>query len=421
MRKRFRTYKRKYEIAQRTQVQKFRKIRRHPFLSPIILFIVLFGAFLAFAFSSKGQSIVAPDTRIVIISHDGVKETVPTKATTVGSLIHRLQIKINPGDVVEPSESTAITQDDFRINIYRAQPVEIIDGSQHIFSFSAATTPRAIAQQAGETVYPEDDLNIVPTQNFLTDQAIGERIVINRATPINVNIFGAQTVIRTHDKTVGQLLADKNIVLAGGDSVVPDPSTPITPATQIFLVHKGTQIITTQQAITMPTQVIEDGSLAYGTSAVRQQGSNGVEVNTYQLNLVNGVETGRTLLQSVVTQQPVTQIVAQGTSLSGIKGDMALAGISATDYQYADYIISHESGWCTTKAQGEHDCPVVPDDSSTPDGYGLCQATPGSKMASAGSDWATNPITQLKWCSGYAQRYGGWFGSYQHWLADHSW
>ncbi|MGI0134660.1 MAG: lytic transglycosylase domain-containing protein, partial [Candidatus Micrarchaeaceae archaeon] len=55
-------------------------------------------------------------------------------------------------------------------------------------------------------------------------------------------------------------------------------------------------------------------------------------------------------------------------------------------------------------------------------GYGLCQATPGIKMSSAGSGWATNPVTQLLWCSGYAQsRYGGWYNAYQHWLANHNW
>lgn len=40
--------------------------------------------------------------------------------------------------------------------------------------------------------------------------------------------------------------------------------------------------------------------------------------------------------------------------------------------------------------------------------YGLPQALPGSKMASAGADWATNPITQIKWMYGYVNsRYGG--------------
>ena len=33
--------------------------------------------------------------------------------------------------------------------------------------------------------------------------------------------------------------------------------------------------------------------------------------------------------------------------------------------------------------------------------YGIPQALPGSKMASAGPDWQTNPATQIKWGLGY--------------------
>lgn len=39
--------------------------------------------------------------------------------------------------------------------------------------------------------------------------------------------------------------------------------------------------------------------------------------------------------------------------------------------------------------------------------YGIPQALPGSKMASAGADWQTNPATQIKWGLGYiTQVYG---------------
>jgi hypothetical protein len=39
--------------------------------------------------------------------------------------------------------------------------------------------------------------------------------------------------------------------------------------------------------------------------------------------------------------------------------------------------------------------------------YGIPQALPGEKMASAGADWATNPETQIRWGLGYIDaRYG---------------
>ena len=45
--------------------------------------------------------------------------------------------------------------------------------------------------------------------------------------------------------------------------------------------------------------------------------------------------------------------------------------------------------------------------------YGIPQALPGSKMATAGSDWATNPATQIEWGLGYIRdRYGSPCGAW---------
>jgi hypothetical protein len=47
--------------------------------------------------------------------------------------------------------------------------------------------------------------------------------------------------------------------------------------------------------------------------------------------------------------------------------------------------------------------------------YGIPQALPGSKMASAGADWETNPGTQIDWGLGYISgRYGTPCGAWAH-------
>ena len=384
-------------------------ILNHPFLLPIILLVICLVGSLIFWISSSKKVTVPVNSKIVIISHDGHTVTVPTSLTSIPDLLSSLNININAGDIVEPSLTTKINQDDFRVNVYRARPVEIVDGANKTFSYSASSTPRAVASQVGVNVYPEDKLTIIPSTNFISDSAIGERIVVDRATPVNLNIYGTPTSIRTHAKTVGELVTQEKIKLGKGDSINPISTTPITDNIGVFLIHKGTNIINSTESIPMAVQATQDNNLAYGTSSVRQQGSDGLKTVTYLINLVNGQEVSRTVIQTIVTKQPVTQIVVQGTSLSGIKGDMALAGISAADYQYADYIISHESGW-------------RPFASNASGAYGLCQALPGSKMSSAGSDWATNPITQLTWCSGYANsRYGGWYNAYVYWINNGNW
>jgi len=47
--------------------------------------------------------------------------------------------------------------------------------------------------------------------------------------------------------------------------------------------------------------------------------------------------------------------------------------------------------------------------------YGIPQALPGSKMASAGADWATSFATQVNWGLGYVEgRYGTPCGAWDH-------
>jgi hypothetical protein len=257
-------------------------------------------------------------------------------------------------------------------------------------------------------------------------EAIGEQVVVQRSLPITLNLYGTPIPIRTLATTVKGLLDEKNIQLEKGDSVTPAEDSPLTAGQQVAIIRNGTHIETVKQAIAMPVNTIQDSSLAFGTSAIRQQGSPGEQVITYQDTLQNNVVTARTQLQAVVTVQPVTQIVVVGTNLSGIKGDMALAGISASDYTYADYIISNESGWCPTKWQGEVGyCPATFEPIHSSDGgygYGLGQSTPASNMAGYGSDWQTNPVTQLKWANAYAVgHYGSWGAAYQHWVNHHWW
>jgi uncharacterized protein YabE (DUF348 family) len=400
---------RKRNLPQNTD--ELKTMSRHPHAVPVITFAVLIFLTAGIYFLAQRTHHIKPHQKgfVVIVSHDHEKQVVPSHQQTVGSLLSKLNIRLREGDVVEPAASTLIQQDDFRINVYRAVPVQVVDGGKKTFAFSAATTPRAIVQQTGQTLYAEDWVNTVPAQDFIQTGAIGEQVVIDPATPVNADLYGAKVVLRTHAKTVGDLMKEKHIALTKQDRLSLPKDTPITPGMKIAFLRTGTKTQTIKEVIPTPIKNINDNSLAYGTKAVRQQGSPGEQTVTYQIQLKNNVETGRKVIHKIITKNPVTKIVVVGTNLSGIKGDMALAGIGPGDYKYADYIISHESGW-------------QPTSNGIGGAYGLCQALPGSKMASAGSDWATNPVTQLRWCNGYAvDRYGGWSGAYSHWVASGNW
>lgn len=114
--------------------------------------------------------------------------------------------------------------------------------------------------------------------------------------------------------------------------------------------------------------------------------------------------------QKTVVEPAPVETPVQPPTLSTHEELMSQAGIDQNDWAAADYIVSHESSWS--------DSATEPNSGA----YGLCQSLPAIKMASAGSDWQTNPVTQLKWCNDYAQtRYGGWQGAYAHWTAWRWW
>ncbi|MFE0193847.1 transglycosylase SLT domain-containing protein [Streptomyces sp. NPDC059008] len=81
--------------------------------------------------------------------------------------------------------------------------------------------------------------------------------------------------------------------------------------------------------------------------------------------------------------------------------------VAGDQFQCFSNIVDHESGWnykATNASSGA---------------YGLVQALPGSKMASAGSDWQTNPATQIKWGLNYMNdRYGSPCGAWSFWQAN---
>lgn len=416
----------------RRRVKRFKKLKNHPFVIPIVTFLVLFFASIVGLVALQSHTIVPDDAHIVIVSHDKTQEIVPTSAATVSELLQRLDLKLNDGDVVEPDIDTAIVEDNFRVNIYRARPILVVDQGRKIFAYSAATTPRSVAAQVGVDVYPEDDLQIEPVENFIKDNAIGSEMVITRATPANINLYGTPVTVRTHAKTVNDLLKEKNVKLSADDSVEPAVDTPLTPNVLVFVTRKGTQLVTEEQTIAPTTKTIEDASLSFGAKAVRQKGAAGKRLVTYEIQLTNGKETARKLIQEVIVQAPVEEIIARGKAVN-IPADkttiMAGAGIAASDYPYASYIINHENAlWCPTRWQGQNNCPAYYEEkypgaeTNAKTGYGLCQSTPAAKMASAGADWRVNAVTQMKWCSGYAKgRYGSWEAAYNHWISHGNW
>jgi hypothetical protein len=111
------------------------------------------------------------------------------------------------------------------------------------------------------------------------------------------------------------------------------------------------------------------------------------------------VSTGGVSAASLVPSGPPPD----PSSAQGIAyGLLSAYGFSTDQFGCLDDLWNQESGWRynAENASGA---------------YGIPQALPGSKMASAGPDWQTDPTTQIKWGLGYIKSdYGTPCGAWSH-------
>ena len=105
--------------------------------------------------------------------------------------------------------------------------------------------------------------------------------------------------------------------------------------------------------------------------------------------------SGGTSGSSAGTTVPVVVAApAPGTAKSIAYSMMSSFGFPTSEFGCLDALWTRESGW-------------IYDAENASGAYGIPQSLPGSKMASAGADWQTNPSTQIKWGLGYIQQVYG--------------
>ncbi|MDH6137567.1 hypothetical protein P3T37_007000 [Kitasatospora sp. MAA4] len=115
------------------------------------------------------------------------------------------------------------------------------------------------------------------------------------------------------------------------------------------------------------------------------------------------------LLASAVGIAAIGASIAPTVASAETPQSLAASIVPAGQLASFDQIISHESGWNVTATNASSGA------------YGLGQALPGNKMASAGSDWQTNAGTQIKWAYDYMNsRYGSPNQAWAYWQVHHN-
>jgi hypothetical protein len=106
--------------------------------------------------------------------------------------------------------------------------------------------------------------------------------------------------VPTQSKTVNTTLSASKATTINTPKVSPQPTVTM-------------NTTTSTQSVAFTTKTEDDSSLTKGQTKIIQTGQNGTETLTYNVTYTNGKQTNEALVSTVVTTQPVQEIVEDGT------------------------------------------------------------------------------------------------------------
>lgn len=173
-------------------------------------------------------------------------------------------------------------------------------------------------------------------------------------------------------------------------------------------------IVTEQTKLDFPTSATEDATIATGSNIVKQAGKTGLAEVTYKVKFVDGKEVTRSEITRVVTTEPVEAVVIRGIAdpkdiLIALTTAEGKTGTKSGNKEYAKLFINQEYGWgekqfsCLETLWFRESNWNHKATNPTSGAYGIPQSLPGTKMATFGDDWKTNPATQIKWGANYIE------------------
>ena len=177
----------------------------------------------------------------------------------------------------------------------------------------------------------------------------------------------------------------------------------------------------------------KDKSLVRGTQKVKRAGKAGKAIVIYRVRYVNGKAVSRSEVRRNIVVVPQPKVVVDGLAQPAAaprdSGEVrTMADVNDMPLGTVDQIQAYAQSYIAIKYDwqwSQYQCLVTLWNRESHWNYraynsgsgaaGIPQALPGSKMATFGADWRTNPATQVKWGASYIDgRYGNPCGALGH-------
>ncbi len=333
---------------------------------------------------------------------DGQGQDLSVIQGSVAELLADQGITLTAHDRVYPDLDTKIS-DAMTVEVDYGRPIDLTLNGQQGTYWTYATTVDGVLSGLG---LGESSIKVSVPQTAAVSRD-GLNLTIDTGYDVTVTADG-QTLSLHAFGTVDNALAEAGLTWDADDLLTPPAGTALSDQLAISLVRVDQQTVTRDSPIPFDTQNSSDPDSPQGKVTVVTKGIDGLLTETILQTLHDGAVADEVVTGQAVTAEPVTQVTTTGTKVpetppvvpagdaQQIAHDMLRQrGWGEDQFSCLVSLWNRESGWRTT-AGNRHS-----------GAYGIPQALPGSKMASAGPDWQTNPATQITWGLGYISgRYG---------------
>lgn len=245
----------------------------------------------------------------VTVNVDGEAVHLSTFATTVRDVLDRGEVALRPGDVVRPSLDSEVAEGAV-IEIHRAKPITLILNGQPSQVIVTGLTVGEVVRELnlrgglGDFVGPSRAERVTSGMTLTYREAVG----------VTVAHDGVTDQVITNAASVRDVIAELGVVMEPSDKVVPALDAYPAAGTAIAVLRVGIRLETVTEPIPFRTQTVRDSKLGRGQKQIRREGQAGLQQVQYNSTYEEGRLVARKALSVKVLRNPVSRVVAVGTS-----------------------------------------------------------------------------------------------------------
>ncbi|ARK28435.1 G5 and 3D domain-containing protein [Halalkalibacter krulwichiae] len=266
-----------------------------------VISLILFGGVITYAVYEATKATVT-------LSIDGEEVEVRTHASTVAELMKEQEWNVQEYDQIEPGLDSTISGS---MNITWNQASEVLVTSQGLEEsvWTTAETVEELIEQLG-IEYKKYDYLEPGLEDEITDNM---NLVYESAFQVELTSDGEQQEFWTTSTTVADFLERESVTLGELDRVEPKLTERLDRESEIKVirVEKVTDVV--EESVAYGTVTRKDNELTSGKEEIVQAGEDGKVSKHFEVILEDGEEVSRELVKTETVKEGKDRIVAVGT------------------------------------------------------------------------------------------------------------